>query len=219
MSTSSLRANGLPHRSLVALGVLAALSTQAQAQAQTADSVAGGAKAAELEEILVVAQRARRVSTGATNLDLDIKETPQSITVVSQEQMEQFGVDSLNDTLRLATGIQVEEWETNRTQFLARGFEIKNTQIDGIGLPNNWGIVTGATDMFGYEKLEVIRGANGLLTGVGNSSGTLNLVRKRPTNDTQALVGVSFGSWDGKRVEADYSTPFTDEGTWAGHVG
>jgi outer membrane receptor for ferric coprogen and ferric-rhodotorulic acid len=199
---------------MLALGVLAALS----AQAQTADDATASARATELEEILVVAQRAQRVSTGATNLNLDIKETPQSITVVTQEQMEQFGVDSLNDTLRLATGIQVEEWETNRTQFLARGFEIKNTQIDGIGLPNDWGIVTGATDMFGYEKVEVIRGANGLLTGVGNSSGTLNLVRKRPTNEAQGVFGLSLGSWDSKRVEADYSTPFTENGTWAGRA-
>ncbi|MCD9085474.1 TonB-dependent receptor plug domain-containing protein [Stenotrophomonas sp. SY1] len=130
--------------------------------------------ATQLDTVRVVSQRANRVSNGATNLDLDVKETPQSISMVSREQMEQFGVDNLNDALRLATGIQVEEWETNRTNYLARGFEIKNTQIDGVGLPNDWGIVTGAMDAFGYEKLEVIRGANGLLTGVGNASGTIN---------------------------------------------
>jgi outer membrane receptor for ferric coprogen and ferric-rhodotorulic acid len=214
MTTSYRRATGLPRRSLLAISLLAA----GHVHAQTADSTASNAGAAGLEEILVVAQRARRVSTGATNLDLDIKETPQSISVVTHEQMELFGADSLNESLRLATGIQVEEWETNRTQFLARGFEIKNTQLDGIGLPNGWGIVTGALDTFGYEKLEVIRGANGLLTGVGNASGTINFVRKRPTNEAQGQVGLSFGSWDSQRFEADYSTPFTEEGTWAGRV-
>ena len=49
---------------------------------------------------MVVGQRATRVSNGATNLDLDIKDTPQSISVVSREQMRQFGADSLNDALR-----------------------------------------------------------------------------------------------------------------------
>lgn len=171
-----------------------------------------------LETILVVAERADRASSGATNLDLAIKETPQSISVVTAEQMQQFGADSLNDALRLATGIQVEEWETNRTNYLARGFEIKNTQIDGVGLPNDWGIVTGAMDSFGYEKLEVIRGANGLLTGVGNASGTINYVRKRPTNEAQGVVGISYGSWNDRRVEADYSRPFTSDGRWAGRV-
>jgi outer membrane receptor for ferric coprogen and ferric-rhodotorulic acid len=73
-------------------------------------------------------------------------------------------------------------------------------------------------DTFGYEKLEVIRGANGLLTGVGNAAGTINYVRKRPTNDPQGSVGLSYGSWGTTRAEVDYSTPFTADGTWAGRV-
>src|SRR6185503_11116994 len=148
-------------------------------------------------------------------LTLDLKDTPQSISVVTSDMMNQYGADNLNDALRLATGITVEAWETNRTNYEARGFEIKNTQIDGVGLPNNWGIVTGAMDSFGYEKLEVIRGANGLLTGVGNSSGTINYVRKRPRNTAGGELGVTFGSYDRKRVEADYSTPLTASGDWA----
>lgn len=188
------------------------------AHAQTADTVTSNTRATELEEVMVVAQRARRVSSGATNLDMEIKETPQSISVVTEEQMQQFGADSINDALRLATGIQVEEVSTNLTNYLARGFEIKNTQIDGVGLPNGWGLVTNAMDAFGFEKLEVIRGANGLLTGVGNASGTVNYVRKRPTNEAQGHLGASAGSDSRRRVEADYSTPFNADGTWAGRV-
>lgn len=172
----------------------------------------------ELDTVLITAQRADRASSGATGLDLDIKDTPQSISFVSRDLMTDFGTNNLNDALRLATGISVEEWETNRTNYLARGFEIKNTQVDGVGLPNNWGIVTGAMDSYGYEKLEVIRGANGLLTGVGNASGTMNFVRKRPTNQAQGEIGVQAGSWDALRVQADYSTPLTDSGSWAARV-
>lgn len=196
----------------------ASLAQQQEASASDAQSGAADDTATDLDAVLVVAQRASRVSNGATNLDLDIKDTPQSISVVSSTQMEQFGTDSLNEALRMATGIQVEEWETNRTNFTARGFDIANTQIDGVGLPNGWGIVTGAQDAFGYEKLEVIRGANGLLTGVGNAAGTINYVRKRPTNDTQGSAGISYGSWGTTRAEVDYSTPFTADGTWAGRV-
>lgn len=172
----------------------------------------------ELENVLILAKRADRVSKGATGLDLDIKDTPQSISVVTRDLMNDFGTDNLNDALRLATGINVEEWETNRTNYMARGFEIKSTQVDGVGLPNDWGIVTGAMDSFGYEKLEVIRGANGLLTGVGNSAGTINYVRKRPTNTPQGSIGVIGGSYDRMRVEADYSMPFTESGSWAGRL-
>lgn len=197
---------------LAASAVAGNVCAETAADAETADT------RATLEEVMVVAQRARRVSTGATNLNLDIKETPQSISLITQEQMEKFGADELNDSLRLATGIQVEQVSTNLTQFLARGFEIKNTQIDGVGLPNGWGLVTNAVDSYGFEKLEVIRGANGLLTGVGNSSGTINYVRKRPTNEAQGHVGITVGSWDRRRVESDYSTPFNDAGTWAGRM-
>lgn len=168
--------------------------------------------------VLIVGQRAARTSTGATGLDLDLKDTPQSISTVTREQMDQFGTDSINDALRLATGVSVEAWETDRTQYLARGFEIKNSQIDGVGLPNDWGIVTGGMDTYGYDKVEVIRGANGLLTGVGNSSGTINYVRKRPTNDEQGEVEAKLGSWGNRRLEADYSTPLTRDGRWAGRV-
>ncbi len=133
------------------------------ALASTCALAADAANETEVDTVLITAQRADRISRGATGLNLDIKDTPQSISVVTSSLMQDFGANSLNEALRLATGISVEEWETNRTNYLARGFEIKNTQIDGVGLPNDWGIVTGAMDSFGYEKLEVIRGANGLL--------------------------------------------------------
>ena len=214
MATPFRRPARLPRRSLLAAGLLAA----AQLHAQTTDTTASNTAATDMDAVMVVAQRAERTSNGATNLDLAIKDTPQSISEVTSEQMEQFGTTSVNDALRLATGIQVEEWETNRTTYTSRGFDIENTQIDGVGLPNGWGVATGATDAFGYEKLEVIRGANGLLTGVGNAAGTINYVRKRPTNTEQGAFGVSYGSWDTKRVEADYSTPFTADGRWAGRV-
>jgi outer membrane receptor for ferric coprogen and ferric-rhodotorulic acid len=176
------------------------------------------ATAADLDTVRVVGQRASRVSNGATNLDLGIRETPQSISVVTSQQMRQFGADSVNEALRLATGVRVDEWETNRTSYSARGFDILNTQVDGVGLPNGWGVATGAIDAFGYESVEVIRGANGLLTGVGNAAGTINYVRKRPTNARQGSLGLRYGSWNTVRAEVDYSTPFTADGTWAGRV-
>ncbi|PTN55684.1 TonB-dependent siderophore receptor [Stenotrophomonas panacihumi] len=212
MSNFSRRAAALPRYSVLAFGLLVALHAQAD------EAASGSVEATNLDQVRVVAQRAERVSNGATNLDLAIKDTPQSISEVTSEQMQAFGVNTVNDALRMATGIVVDEWETNRTTYTARGFDIANTQIDGIGLPNGWGIATSSTDSFAYEKLEVIRGANGLLTGVGNAAGTINYVRKRPTNEEQGVVGISYGTWGTKRVEADYSTPFTADGSWAGRV-
>jgi outer membrane receptor for ferric coprogen and ferric-rhodotorulic acid len=150
-----------------ALALTASLNAAAQSGADT-----NAAESTTLDTVTVVAQRASRVSRGATNLDLDIKDTPQSISVVTTEEMRDFGAGDINSALRMVTGINVDEWETNRTSYTVRGFDVANTQIDGIGMPNGWGIVTGAVDTFGYEKIELIRGANGLLTGVGNAAVT-----------------------------------------------
>lgn len=213
MLSRSSRPAQLPRLSLLASGLLLAT-----AQAHAADAAPNDRQVKNLEQVTVVTQRAERVSNGATNLDLSIKDTPQSISEVTSVQMDEFGATSVNDALRLATGVQVDEWETNRTTYTSRGFDILNTQIDGVGLPNGWGVSTGAFDTFGYEKVEVIRGANGLLTGVGNAAGTINYVRKRPTNVQQGTFGVSYGSWGTRRAEVDYSTPFTRDGRWAGRV-
>lgn len=171
--------------------------------------------AASLDAITVQAKRDNRVSSGATGLNLDIAETPQSISVLEDTTLSSFAHDEVKDGLRMATGVQVEDWETNRSNYSARGFEIVNTQIDGIGLPNSWGIITGAIDSYGYEKIEIIRGANGLLTGVGNSSGTLNYVLKRPTNTREGEVILRVGENAETRLAVDYNTPLNEDGTWA----
>ena len=172
----------------------------------------------EMEYVLVTGKREERVSRGATGLNLDITETPQSISIISSEQMARFATSDINEALRLSTGVSVEAWETNRTNYMARGFDIKNTQLDGVGMPNDWGIVTGDIDAYQYEKIEVIRGANGLLTGVGNSSGTLNFVRKRPTNQRQGELNFTGGSENLWRVEGDFSTPLGESGNWAARI-
>jgi outer membrane receptor for ferric coprogen and ferric-rhodotorulic acid len=186
------------------------------AQTSTAANAEAGKKVEE--EVLIVGKRVKRVSKGATGLALDIKSTPQSISILSAEQIQQFGASSINDALRLASNINVEEFETNRSGYMSRGYNIINTQIDGTGTPNEWGIVTGAMDSYGYSKIEVIRGANGLLTGVGNSSGTINYVRKRPSNKPQREINASIGSYNFKRLEADISQPLTEDGRWSMRV-
>jgi outer membrane receptor for ferric coprogen and ferric-rhodotorulic acid len=171
-----------------------------------------------IEEILIIGVRQDRVSQGATGLTMDLNETPQSISVISAEQIKNYAATNINDALKMATGITVEQGETTRTSYTSRGFDIKSTQVDGVGLPNSWGLVTGAMESYGYEEIEVIRGANGQLTGVGNSAGTINYVRKRPTNENEGEVGLSLGSYGLKRLEADSSFFLTDSGSWAARV-
>jgi outer membrane receptor for ferric coprogen and ferric-rhodotorulic acid len=178
--------------------------------------VAGADK--ELAAVVVSSLRENRVSKGATGLAMAIKDTPQAITTFSSEEMQDYGATDSNKALQMVTGINVEQYETNRATFESRGYEIQLTQVDGLGMTNSWGTVVGKEDTFLYDKIEVIRGANGLLTGVGNASGTVNYVRKRPTNKDQGEFLLEGGSWDKKRIALDYNKVLTEDGTVAGRV-
>jgi outer membrane receptor for ferric coprogen and ferric-rhodotorulic acid len=179
-----------------------------------AQEVAPDAGEGQPETVLIVAEREARTSKGATGLDLSLAETPQSVTVIDRETLDQFGADDVNDILRLTTGVNVESPETDRTYYNARGFDILSMQVDGIGMPIDE-LVAGALDSALYDKIEVVRGANGLLTGTGNPSGTVNYVRKRPTNVFGASAELTLGAWDRRRVEADVSGPIVESGRWA----
>jgi outer membrane receptor for ferric coprogen and ferric-rhodotorulic acid len=169
------------------------------------------------EEVLIIGKRTNRTSKGATQLPLSLAETPQSLTIIDREYIDSFGFDSVNDVLKLTTGVNVEEVETDRTYYTARGFDIKSMLVDGLGLPFYWNVV-GALDTVIYDRVEVVRGANGLLTGTGNPSGTINYVRKRPTNTFVANSEVWMESYDRRRVEGDISGPLTASGSWAGRI-
>lgn len=141
----------------------------------------------------------------ATKLNLLIFETPQTVTAVSREQMDDFALDTFNEVLDYTPGVTVEDVETNRFYYTARGFDIVNFQYDGIGVPFVYGINVGEQDTAIYEKVEVVKGAAGLITGLANPSATINFVRKRPTDASQADAKVTLNQWNGYRLDGDIS--------------
>jgi outer membrane receptor for ferric coprogen and ferric-rhodotorulic acid len=157
-------------------------------------------------------------SSAATKLDLTPRQTPQSISTISGAQLQDFKLSSVNDALKMAPGIQVQEVETDRTYYTARGFDITNFQYDGIGIPFVYGNVQGDLDTAMFERVEVIRGANGLMSGTGNPSATINFVRKRPTTTPQARIDLTGGSWDKRRIDTDVSGPLTKSGNIRGRA-
>ncbi len=146
----------------------------------------------------------------ATKLNLTVRETPQNITTMSLGQIEDFNLTKVNKALDYAPGVTVEEIETNRTYYTARGFDIVNFQYDGVGAPFVSGINLGQQDTATYEKIEVIKGAAGLITGVANPSATVNYVRKRPTEEFQGSAALTLGQWNNRRLEGDVSGSLSD---------
>lgn len=143
----------------------------------------------------------------ASKLDISLRDTPQSISQISRARMDDFKLNSVNDVLAATTGVTVEKVETDRTYYTARGFDIVNFQYDGVGIPFVFGNVMGDLDTAIYERIDVVRGANGLSASTGNPSATVNYLRKRPTAQLQASAELSAGSWGKRRAEADVSAP------------
>ena len=118
--------------------------------------------------------------------------------------------------MRNVTGVSVSFYDTQRPLYYARGFAITDFQVDGI--PTYSGSTNQEYDTAFYDRIEVIRGANGLLSGAGVPSATVNLLRKRPGKEFDASFSVSAGSWDYRRMEADVTAPLTDDGRFRSRV-
>ena len=156
----------------------------------------------------------------ATRLVLSPRETPQSITVITRQHMDDFGLSSIDDVMRHTPGITVSTFDSERTNYYARGFSVENFQYDGIPTLRNSAYSSGQTlsDMAIYDRVEILKGATGLLTGAGAPGATINLIRKKPTHDFKASVELGAGSWDNYRTQVDVSGPLTDSGNVRGRA-
>ncbi|PLW82535.1 TonB-dependent siderophore receptor [Kineobactrum sediminis] len=182
---------------------IASYPTLALAQSVDSDKKASVASASHMETVYVYGEQGK--TDTATKLNLTLFETPQTVTAISRAQMDDFALNNISDLLNYTPGVTVEEVETDRTYYTARGFDIVNFQYDGVGVPFVSGLNLGQQDTAIYEKVEVVKGAAGLITGLANPSATINYVRKRPTDELQIGTRVSANEWNGVRLDGDIS--------------
>ncbi|AHG64632.1 putative TonB-dependent outer membrane ferripyoverdine receptor [Advenella mimigardefordensis DPN7] len=161
---------------------------------------------------------ATRAGTGLT---LSLRETPQAVTVVTRQRMEDQNMLSVKDVMTATPGISVRNQDSERYSFYSRGFFITNYLYDGIPttyMPQ-WAAGESQMDPIIYDRVEVVRGATGLLTGAGNPSASVNLVRKRAdSRQFKADLSLGAGSFDTYRATTDLSTPLTTEGNVRGRL-
>jgi len=150
----------------------------------------------------------------ATRLNLSIKETPQSVSVITRQQMDDFKLGTLTEAMGQTTGIVVQHNDSDRVSYSSRGYSINNFQVDG--MLNTFGRMKSDSDTIIYDRIEVVRGATGLTTGAGDPSATINMVRKRPTAQWQAQTGVSGGSYDDYYSYVDVGGPLAFDGRLRG---
>ncbi|SPU48882.1 TonB-dependent siderophore receptor [Bordetella trematum] len=142
---------------------------------------------------------------GATSL----RDIPQSVSVLTRQQMDDQNLTTAAAALNQVTGVSTTGYDRTES-IMVRGYTA-NAQADGVpvvGMTNN-----PFTDMALFDRVEVLRGPSGLLTGSGEPGGTVNFVRKRPSAELSGSGALSTGSHNRRRGEIDVNTPLNQDGS------
>ncbi|NCH74426.1 ferric-rhodotorulic acid/ferric-coprogen receptor FhuE [Cronobacter sakazakii] len=212
-------ASSLP--SLLALSIASALAAPAVYAAPAAsdtivvDAAADSGTPDESQDYSV------KTTTSGTKMLLVPRDIPQSVSVISQQRMQDQQLTTIEDVLENTTGVTASRIDTSRTNFFARGFYISNFAYEDMPtfLDNRWNFGDTAGDTAIYDKIEIVRGAAGLMSGTGNPSAYVNMVRKHADSQTfKGNVSATYGSWDKQRYVMDVQSPLVESGKVRGRV-
>lgn len=140
---------------------------------------------------------------------VSILEVPNSVSVITQQRMQDQNLVTMVDALAQVPGVHVTTWDGLIGQIRSRGY-ILDVSYDGIPAYNS--AQAQEFDLIVYEQVEVLRGPAGIFKGSGQPGGTANFVRKRGPAEFGGSLGVSAGTWNNYRVEADIGGPLTSNG-------
>ncbi len=212
--------------SLIALAVClatspAAFAADAEAPATTIEL--GATQVSGEQQLGETTEGTQSYTTGAmktaTKLPLTLRETPQAVTVITRQRMDDQAMTSINDVVNATPGLFLNYSNgPGRESYTSRGFDIDNLMYDGIPSGYNGVSVGAQPNLAMFDRVEIVRGATGLVTGAGNPSAAINLVRKRPLDEQKVTLTGSAGTWDDYRGEIDASSPLNDSGTLRGRV-
>ncbi|MGS0897186.1 TonB-dependent siderophore receptor [Burkholderia stagnalis] len=164
-----------------------------------------------------VAETLNPETTVGSKVPLSQREIPQTVNVLSSQQIDQQKIVDLNQAVTQIPGITAAQYNAGQTDFYARGFPIDIVMLDGI--PFN--INTSANGMTNlnlamFDRVEFLDGPAGLLSGFGGAGGVLNLVRKRAQSRFSMTGDVSYGSSNDRRQSLDVTGPLNKAGTVRG---
>lgn len=192
---------------------------------------AGSDATAELEAVVVKGQRSYSLNDGYTaasytslGLPMTLRETPQSVSIVTAKQIENENTQSVAETLQRVPGLSLIQRGTSASGYstmYARGNPVDNYLLDGSPISSSsfggqssqgWA----DSDVGIYERIEVLKGGSALLGGTGYPSAQVNLVRKRPKAGRQGKISLSGGSWQQLGVGAEMTGALNEAGTIRG---
>lgn len=158
----------------------------------------------------------------ATRTETPLREIPQTLSIISREQSQQENYTDLADALIDAIGITAQRSSSLDWVFFSRGFLVNTFHLDGGAALNSFDLTAipflGEPHMGEFDRIEVLRGADGLFGGEGNPGATVNLIRKVPLSTPQLAFDLSGGSWDNFHLEADATGPLGFDGALRGRL-
>jgi catecholate siderophore receptor len=146
-------------------------------------------------------------STAATKTDTELRDVPQAISVVTQDQIKDQSIQSVSDAIRYVPGVTAIQGEGNRDAIIFRGnattgdFFVDGTRDD----------VQTYRDLYNTDRIEVLKGPSGMIFGRGGAGGVVNRISKEAGWDPISQITSSYGAYDQKRVSADYGQAINDE--------
>jgi iron complex outermembrane receptor protein len=183
------------------------------------------ASVAPLPKVLVRADRehapgdvdgfvARRSSTATKTLTRLI-ENPQSVSVITADELASRKAETLDEALRYTAGVtpNMKPWAVDEFSML-RGFDLGAAGIFRDGLLTSGRAYAAPIEPYGLERLEVLRGPASVLYGQSPPGGMINAVSKRPSIDAVREIGVEYGTYDRKQLEADIGGALGERGKW-----
>jgi iron complex outermembrane recepter protein len=159
---------------------------------------------------------AKRSATGSKT-DTPLSEIPQTINVITQDEIKMRGSQSVTEALRYTAGMSGGGFADRVKIFdepTSRGFSPTPLYLDGLHLPYGGGSTGGSLqiDPYTLERVEVLKGPASVLYGQNQPGGIVNMVSKRPTDNPLHEVKIGGGSYDRKYGAFDFAGPIDDQG-------
>ncbi|MGX7705725.1 TonB-dependent receptor [Methylobacterium sp. Gmos1] len=147
-----------------------------------------------------------RRTASATRTDTPLIDTPQSVTVVTREQIRDQGFQSLTEAIRYVPGVIPHQGEGNRDDVVIRG-QRSNADFYVNGIRDD---VQYFRDLYNIERIEVLKGPNAMIFGRGGGGGVINRVLKEADGVPIREIVAQGGAFDNKRVALDIGDRFSD---------
>ncbi|HLU19570.1 MAG TPA: TonB-dependent siderophore receptor [Pusillimonas sp.] len=207
---------------LASAGLLAASIPSSNASAQTTSAVgsaqtlapitvrdAGGGALDPVEGYTATS------ALSASKTDTPLIETPQSVTVITADQIRDQGAQGLQDALNYAAGVRSDAYglDSRSDNFAVRG-ATPTTYLDGLRTNYQYYTSTTRTEPYTLERIEVLRGPSSMLYGQGSTAGVVNMVSKRPQAETSREVGIQYGSHNRRQIQTDLTGAIDEDGRW-----